>query len=124
MNYHNKKNSNGVATYCVKVLAALVVFVLAACGAGGGSGGNATGLRWISWRAGVRRYYSTHPARARYDGPLDQGFTLNNGPCVSLNWLVFRTWIPALCSPLKGVTPPGQPALTASFGELNHRPRW
>ena len=38
-------------------------------------------------------------------------------------WLL-RTWMPALCSPLNGVTVAGQPALAASFGELNHRPRW
>src|SRR6516162_4604399 len=32
--------------------------------------------------------------------------------------------MPALCSPLNGVTVSGQPAARASSGELNQRPRW
>src|SRR5580700_3061168 len=35
-----------------------------------------------------------------------------------------RACTPALCSPLNGVIAPGQPTAAASFGELNHRPRW
>ena len=33
-------------------------------------------------------------------------------------------WIPALWSPLNGVTVVGQPAAAAASGEPNHRPRW
>ena len=36
---------------------------------------------------------------------------------------VFNTWIPAVWSPLKGVTALLQPAALASFGELNQTPR-
>src|SRR5262249_22268 len=52
------------------------------------------------------------------------GLSINSGPCRSGNELVFNTWVPALCSPLKGVTFAGQPARCASADELNHRPRW
>ena len=52
-----------------------------------------------------------------------QGVAFNSGPCKSGKLRVLRTWMPALCSPLKGVTSPGQPALAASAGELNHNPR-
>jgi hypothetical protein len=43
--------------------------------------------------------------------------------------LVWEIWVlsactPASCSPLNGVIAPAQPAATASFGELNQRPRW
>ena len=52
------------------------------------------------------------------------GFTFRNGPWLSGKLLVFRTWRPALCSPLKGVTTAGQPAACAASGESNQRPRW
>src|SRR6516164_4335451 len=47
-----------------------------------------------------------------------------SGPCRLGKLLVFKTWTPALCSPLKGVTELGHPAFPASVGELNQRPRW
>jgi hypothetical protein len=37
---------------------------------------------------------------------------------------VLSAWIPAVWSPLKRVTVAGQPAARASWGELNHKPRW
>jgi hypothetical protein len=53
------------------------------------------------------------------------GLTRESGPWRSGKLLVFSTWTPALCSPLNGVTTLGlPPAFSASFGELNHRPKW
>jgi hypothetical protein len=49
-------------------------------------------------------------------------FTLMSGPAPIGKFDVLRTWIPALCSPLKGVTVLGQPAFAASAGLLNHIP--
>lgn len=39
-----------------------------------------------------------------------EGFTSRNGPWSSAKLLVFMAWMPALCSPLKGVTVAGHPA--------------
>jgi hypothetical protein len=52
-----------------------------------------------------------------------QLFTFLSGPAVSGKSPLLRTWTPASCSPLKGVTVPGPPALTTSCGLLNHRPK-
>lgn len=43
-----------------------------------------------------------------------EGFTSRNGPWSSGKLLVFRIWMPALCSPLKGVIPAGHPAARAA----------
>src|SRR6476469_2409059 len=47
-----------------------------------------------------------------------------SGPWASRKLRVLSTWIPAVWSPLNGVTVAGQPAAWASAGELNHRPTW
>src|SRR5690348_3584045 len=47
-----------------------------------------------------------------------------SGPLPLVSAFVCSTWMPALCVPLKGVTVFGQPALAASVGLSNHRPRW
>ena len=49
--------------------------------------------------------------------------TWRKGPKSLGKFAVFNTWIPALCSPLNGVTVFGQPAFAASAGELNHSPK-
>src|SRR5579872_5020576 len=49
---------------------------------------------------------------------------VRSGPAWSGKLFVLSACTPALCSPLNGVVAPAQPAATASFGELNHRPRW
>ena len=46
-----------------------------------------------------------------------------SGPWLSGKLLVFRTCMPALWSPSKGVTVPAQPALVASAGSANQIPR-
>jgi hypothetical protein len=51
-------------------------------------------------------------------------WTWRSGPAWSGKLRVLSACTPALCSPLNGVIAPGQPAAAASFGELNHRPRW
>ena len=43
------------------------------------------------------------------------------GPC---RFRVLKAWMPALCSPLKGVTLFGHPAAAAASGEPNHSPTW
>src|SRR5689334_6400920 len=55
---------------------------------------------------------------------IDQGLTRPSGPSPSGKLLVFSTCMPAVWSPLNGVTVDGQPALLASSGELNQSPRW
>src|SRR5262249_42668741 len=52
------------------------------------------------------------------------GTTCRKGPWSFAKLLVFRTWVPALWSPLKGVTVAGHPAATASADALNQSPRW
>ena len=70
------------------------------------------------WR--LRMEGQTQSPRSRR---VSYGLTKNNGPCKSGKLPVFRTWIPALCSPLNGVVSAGQPAFLASSDELNQRPR-
>jgi hypothetical protein len=53
-----------------------------------------------------------------------QGWSWRSGPVWSPKLRVLSACTPAVWSPLNGVVAPGQPAATASFGELNHRPRW
>ncbi|MDT5043600.1 MAG: phospholipase/carboxylesterase [Actinoplanes sp.] len=53
-----------------------------------------------------------------------QDLSALSGPFRSAKLRVLMAWIPAVCSPLNGVTVAGQPALTASAGELNQKPTW
>lgn len=55
---------------------------------------------------------------------LGQGVMRRSGPWSSWNWRVLSAWMPAVWSPLNGVVVFGHPAALASFGELNHSPRW
>ena len=57
-------------------------------------------------------------------GKVGKGSRVPSGPAVAGNWAVLKTCTPALCSPLKGVVAPEQPALAASAGELNQTPMW
>ena len=43
------------------------------------------------------------------------------GPC---RFRVLKAWMPALCTPLNGVTLFGHPAAAAASGEPNHSPTW
>src|SRR6185503_12381153 len=55
---------------------------------------------------------------------------MRSGPWSSVKFLVLSTWVPALWSPLNGVTEPAQPALTAAAsGGLDvalvpRKPKW
>ena len=64
------------------------------------------------------------PLTARRSAPAPYGSSWRSGPWSSAQLRVLSTWMPALWSPLNGVTVFGQPAAAASSGELNHRPRW
>ena len=64
------------------------------------------------------RWRGHRPRQANY------GLRLRNGPAPMGKFDVFKTWIPALCSPLKGVTVAGQPLFCASWCESNQRPKW
>src|SRR5262249_61569739 len=52
-----------------------------------------------------------------------QGANCPSGPASSGKFVVFRTWMPALCSPLKGVCPAEHWAAAASSNASNHIPR-
>src|SRR6266566_7575910 len=63
------------------------------------------------------------PLRSLVGARADQGTSCRKGPMSSAKLLVLSTWMPAVWSPLNGVTVFAHPAAAASSGELNHNPR-
>src|SRR6516162_9737401 len=56
-------------------------------------------------------------------------WTCDSGPAAVGKLAVFSTWMPAFCSPLKGVmtgdvAPGSHPRLNGTLGSLNHTPKW
>jgi hypothetical protein len=82
------------------------------------------GAQFESTQADSRHRSPSSALGLKFPSGYGVGLTWESGPWRSGKLLVFSTWTPALCSPLNGVTTLGlPPAFSASFGELNHRPK-
>jgi hypothetical protein len=69
------------------------------------------------------------PPQTFFITTLDYAEIFDSGPALAGKLLVLSTWMPACCSPLKGVMtglvlPGSQPSLNGTLGSLNQRPRW